>query len=110
MHWLNKFFRRKRTQSETAILTAILTGHTLRSHRDIDGNKYFYLHALDGTKEAVDGTAVHRLRQQRLIETNHKFPSATFLLTDHGRQRAQRAAGHNGSNPISAHNFTQKKQ
>lgn len=110
MRWLNNLRNRQYRQAEIDTLISILNGDALRSHRDIDGNKYFYLHSLSGEKVSVNEIVVHLLRKKRLIETNHKFPSATFLLTDSGRRQAEEAAGHIGSSPIGASNFINNKR
>jgi len=67
------------------VLLAIAEGHTLKAHRDIDGAKVFRLHALDGTVEIIDPAIVDDLVEQRLIDSNKKFPAATFWLTEKGK-------------------------
>ncbi len=62
------------------------SGWTLKAHRDIEGRKEFRLHPLEGEAEAVDGAAVARLVAQGLIDSNKKFPAATFWLTEAGRR------------------------
>ncbi|MGD2077194.1 MAG: hypothetical protein PVH18_02350 [Chloroflexota bacterium] len=63
-------------------------GEALRSHRDIEGNKYFRLHQPDGDWREVNANDVHALRAARLIDSNKKFPVATFWLTEGGREYA----------------------
>jgi len=72
--------------SERAILAAMRHGSLLRSHRDMDGQKLFRLHSAEGPLERVDAEDVHHLRQLGLIDSNKKFPVATFWLTDKARQ------------------------
>ncbi|MCO5191394.1 MAG: hypothetical protein M9918_24790 [Anaerolineae bacterium] len=84
-HMLRRLFARPELSAEQhAILAALADGQTLKSHRTIEGDKTYTLHALDGTTHSVSMDAVLDLRARRLIETNHKFPAATFLLTTTG--------------------------
>ena len=68
------------------ILLAMAGGCTLKSHRDVEGRKVFQLHALDGTIEAVDWEAVEYLQDNGLIDSNKKFPAATYWLTETGKR------------------------
>ena len=68
------------SEEQQHTLIAVYQGAALRSQRDIEGGKRFEL------RKETDATPVSRstildLRTKGLIETNHKFPSATFLLT-----------------------------
>lgn len=87
-----RWWRRKRgkvvlgmwlSSAELSLLLALREGHSLRSHRNLEGEKRYQLHD-GGEYEVVMWRVVQRLRQRRLIETNHKFPSAEFLLTERG--------------------------
>lgn len=69
-----------------SVLRALARGDTLKSHRDIDGNKQHKLHALDGTMITLSTSTMDFLKTQRLIDSNKKFPAATYLLTEAGRQ------------------------
>ena len=60
-------------------------GTLLRSHRELDGRKMFRLHQANGRWEPADSDDVHRLRAAGLIDSNKKFPVATFWLTDKGK-------------------------
>jgi len=66
-------------------------GWTLKAHRDIEGRKEFWLHPLEGEAEAVDGEVAAGLVAQGLIDSNKKFPAATFWLTEAGRQSLGRS-------------------
>jgi hypothetical protein len=69
------------------LLLAIAAGHALKAHRDIDGRKEFRLHRADGRPaEAIDRRLAEDLARQGLIDSNKKFPAATFWLTEKGRQ------------------------
>ena len=73
--------------AQTRILTAVAAGIQLRDHRDIEGGKIFQLHALDGSAiEAVSANVVHALVDLGLLDSNKKFPSATYWLTAVGKQ------------------------
>ena len=75
--------------SDEGVLKALAEGWTLKSHRYLDGDKVYRLHPLEGGEpEAVDSATVQALRERGLIESNMKFPAATYLLTDKGRQVA----------------------
>ena len=74
----------KYSSAQAAILRAMSAGATLKSHRTLNGEKTHKLHPLDGTPQAVDRRAVESLRRKGLIQSNQKFPAATYLLTDRG--------------------------
>jgi hypothetical protein len=70
------------------ILRQIAQGSTLKSHRTMDSQKVYRLHPLRGPAELVDRPAVEQLKKLGLIHSNQKFPAATYLLTDRGKQVA----------------------
>ena len=72
------------SRAQKAILLTMSHGGLLRSHRDIDGNKPFLLHLGPGQSMAVKPSDVRRLRESGLIDSNKKFPVATFWLTEAG--------------------------
>jgi len=61
-------------------------GWTLKAHRYLDGRKEYRLHPLHGPSEIVTADLVELLVDQGLIDSNKKFPAATFWLTDLGRR------------------------
>jgi len=78
------------TSAQERLIRAVAQGIQLRDHRDIEGGKVFQLHALDGNAiEAVLPEVVHALVELGLIDSNKKFPSATYWLTSVGRQWAE---------------------
>ena len=79
-HWLS-------AESGT-LLIALYQGEQLRSHPDLEGNKGYWLHSGE-KKIVVARPLVLRLRDQQLIETNQKFPLATYFLTNLGKQVAE---------------------
>ena len=74
----------KYSSAQAAILRAMSAGAALKSHRTLNGEKTHKLHPLDGPPQAVDRRAVESLRREGLIQSNQKFPAATYLLTDRG--------------------------
>lgn len=68
------------------VLSAIGHGATLKAHRTIDGNKVHKLHPLQGDAVLVPSAVVRTLEQRGWVRSNMKFPAATYLLTDKGRQ------------------------
>jgi len=74
------------SQTQRDILEAMLRGELLRSHRDIEGNKDFRLHQTGGQWRPVGADDVRKLRAGGLIDSNKKFPVATFWLTETARR------------------------
>jgi hypothetical protein len=75
--------------TQQKVLRAIISGSTLKSHRYLNGVKVYKLHALDGSIETVRRPTVDCLRREGLIDSNKKFPAATYLLTEKGKQSAE---------------------
>ena len=73
------------TPAQVELLHAIANGLTLKSHRDLEGRKEYRLHALDGHSTLVPWDDVAALHSAGLIDSNQKFPSATYWLTEAGR-------------------------
>jgi predicted transcriptional regulator len=79
------------------LLLAIARGQSLKSHRDVEGRKVYRLHALDGSSERVARSVVTALAELGLVNSNQKFPAATYWLTEKGQTLAtelQRRAAH----------------
>lgn len=72
------------TKADLKLLQSLADGDTLKSHRYIDGTKVYQLHALDGSSRSVGRESVETLYERGLIETNQKFPAATYWLTEAG--------------------------
>lgn len=89
---------------EKSVLVALLEGWTLKSHRTLDGQKIFQLHPLAGPPQHVDPAVVARLTSQGLLQSNQKFPAATYLLTDYGRGQASRLTS-SPARPLTASRF-----
>jgi hypothetical protein len=92
------------TAAQQQLLRALATGATLKAHRSLDGEKLYRLHPLGGESQEVPATAVTGLETLRLLHSNQKFPAATFLLTDGGRQVAAALTG-SEVKPLGARNF-----
>ena len=75
------------TPAQVELLQAIANGVTLKSHRDLEGRKEYRLHALDGHSTPVPRSDIEALQSAGLIDSNKKFPSATYWLTEAGRAR-----------------------
>ncbi len=73
------------TSRQVELLQAIASGLTLKSHRDLEGHKEYRLHTLAGHSTLVTWEDVEALQSAGLIDSNKKFPSATYWLTDSGR-------------------------
>lgn len=74
----------KLSKSQRNILTAIANGNFLKAHRDIEGVKTYKLHPLEGDATTVAAEDVQALCDAGLIDSNKKFPAATFWLTIKG--------------------------
>ena len=81
--------------SATEVLRALGAGWALRSHRSLDGAKCYRLHPPpgEGVAQDVPWELVVALREQRLVDSNKKFPSATYLLTDKGQRLLEKLGG-----------------
>jgi hypothetical protein len=76
--------RPARLAAEEALLRALLDGAVLKVHRTVDGAKVHQLHCHGEPPRAVEAATVRRLEAQNLIQSNMKFPAATYLLTEQG--------------------------
>jgi hypothetical protein len=74
---------------EKEILRALVSGYQLKSHRQLDGSKFYALHnTSDDSTHNVAAASVERLRDLEFIAGNMKFPAATYLLTAEGERVA----------------------
>lgn len=90
---IHNMFQRTLNSPQKALLLAIADGATLKAHRDLEGRKVHRLHALDGTAVSVESATVDLLKRRRLIDSNKKFPAATYLLTEKGQRLAAMLSG-----------------
>ncbi|MCW1970101.1 MAG: hypothetical protein KIH69_018480 [Anaerolineae bacterium] len=74
------------TQRQCALLKAIAAGQRLKDHRDIEGGKVYRLYALDETSQTVNAADVAVLIEAGLLNSNKKFPAATYWLTEQGQR------------------------
>jgi hypothetical protein len=73
------------SEDQRALLHAIAAGDTLKVHRTVDGEKVYRLHPLEGSSEREIAPAdAEKLLTLGLIDSNMKFPAATFLITPKG--------------------------
>jgi len=77
-------------QAQQNILRAMAAGWTLKSHRDVEGAKVCQLHPLHGPAKIVRRATVESLQERGLIDSNKKFPVATYWLTERGKALAAR--------------------
>lgn len=76
------------SQAQKRVLVALLSGNSLKSHRYLDGTKIYQLHPLTGQAETLERSTVELLCRQGLIDSNKKFPAATYWLTEKGKALA----------------------
>lgn len=82
------------TEAQEVVLKALADGIVLKGHRNIEGEKRYKLHAMDGSELAIiDAQVIDFLKENKLVHSNMKFPAASFLLTDKGREIASRLIG-----------------
>jgi len=74
------------TFAQQKLLLAVAHDHFLKAHRDLEGSKVYKLHPLQGEPEIINAEDVESLTDAGLIDSNKKFPAATFWLTEKGRQ------------------------
>ena len=63
------------------------------------------MHPLDGPPQTVDKAVVDSLKRRQLIDSNKKFPAATYLLTDRGKEMAITLT-ETKTRPVSAKNYS----
>jgi hypothetical protein len=83
----------KLTRNQKRVLLALADGWTLKAHRDLAGRKMYQLHPLDGPSKRIPRRVITALSQQHMIHSNQKFPAATYLLTEKGREAIKALAG-----------------
>ncbi len=75
----------KLSNRQKQLLLAIAAGGFLKAHRDVDGGKVYKLHPLEGEAQTVAPADAEALCEHGLIDSNKKFPAATFWLTEEGK-------------------------
>lgn len=79
---------RSLTEPQRRLLAQIAGGARLNDVRDIEGGKRFTL-AIDlAEPSVVEAAWVDGLIKAGLIDSNKKFPSATYWLTEAGKRMA----------------------
>ncbi|HSD84513.1 MAG TPA: hypothetical protein VLG46_11670 [Anaerolineae bacterium] len=73
------------TPAQVELLQAMAHGLILKSHRDLEGHKEYRLHTVEGHSAIVAWETVEALQSAGLIDSNKKFPAATYWLTATGR-------------------------
>ena len=75
--------------SQKKLLFAIADGDFLKAHRDVEGRKIYKLHPLTGEAVTIAPGDVEALGDHKLIDSNKKFPAATFWLTEKGKETVE---------------------
>ena len=73
------------SEPQRKLLAQIAGGARLKDHRDIEGGKRYTLTIDTADAIVVDSKLVEGLLARGLIDSNKKFPSATYWLTDAGK-------------------------
>ena len=84
---------RKLTREQAALLVSLQQGAVLKVHRTLDGDKVYRLQKNDALAQEIEATLVAALTDRSLVQSNMKFPAATFLLTDKGVAVAMQLSG-----------------
>lgn len=84
------FLRWRLSTADFELIDDLSNGHTLKSHRNIEGEKKYVLYSPDGEEAPLAWKQVQKLIRLKIITTNQKFPAATFLLTNLGQSLAKR--------------------
>lgn len=87
------WWRKGRFAEDEALLVALLSGAILKAHRTLDGSKAHKLHRGEEPAQIVPERIVRRLERRRFIQSNMKFPAATYLLTAQGAEIARKRHG-----------------
>jgi hypothetical protein len=74
------------TADQQQLLLKIANGEALKVHRDLEGHKVYRLHDPEGHAETIGRELAESLIDLSLIDSNKKFPAATFWLTETGRR------------------------
>ena len=76
------------TEPQRRLLAALASGGRLKDLRTIDGAKTFTLSTDAAGDTTVDAALVEALLARGLIDSNKKFPGATYWLTEAGKRAA----------------------
>ena len=74
----------KLTGEQAALLVSLQQGAVLKVHRTLDGAKVHRLQKDDAPVQEIEAALVAAVTDLGLLQSNMKFPAATFLLTDKG--------------------------
>jgi len=76
------------SEPQRHLLAQIAGGARLKDHRDIEGGKRYTLTVDSAPASEIDSEWVGGLVERGLIDSNKKFPSATYWLTEAGKRAA----------------------
>jgi len=74
--------------AQAHVLHTLASGCALKSHRHLDERKEYRLHPLDVASVDVSADVMTFLKYHGLIESNKKFPVASYVLTQKGKTHA----------------------
>ena len=74
------------SEPQRRLLAQIAGGARLKDHRDIEGGKRYTLTVDTAKPVEVRAGLIEALVAHGLIDSNKKFPSATYWLTDAGKR------------------------
>ncbi|MCB0064087.1 MAG: hypothetical protein KDE19_18315 [Caldilineaceae bacterium] len=87
------WWHKRRATEDHVLLSALIAGAVLKAHRTMNGTKTHKLHCAGQPPQLVNKQVVRRLESQHLIQSNMKFPAATYLLTEQGAVLARQLVG-----------------
>ena len=90
--------------AQAALLMKLQQGTVLKVHRTVDGDKVYRLHQAGAPDQEIEPALVAALTDRDLLQSNMKFPAATFLLTDKGVAVARQLSGATGA-PMGPRNY-----
>ena len=91
-------------ERQRTVLGQMADGAVLKVHRDLDGTKRYLLHPLDGQAITIEPGVVAQLKRRKLISSNQKFPTSTYLLTEKALGVLE-APREDGANPVTPRDF-----
>lgn len=83
-----------RRMARRRVLLALARGDVVKGHRWLNGRKAWLCHPLDGGPAwTVAERDLRWLQARGYLHSNHKFPAASYMLTDAGRALAEALTG-----------------
>lgn len=94
------------SDEQAALIVALLQGAVLKVHRTLDGEKIYRLQPgqTGAAAQTIAPVLADRLVGLDLLQSNMKFPAATFLLTEAGVALARQLSGA-ANTPVGPRNY-----